>query len=191
MPARLPDIPERMNAATFFVDDNITQGRGDQVAIHYGDQTYTYAQVADGVNRAGNMLRNEGIEIEDRVIILMSDRPEFVETYVGSMKIGAVPVPVDVGQERRPPGPPSRDHVAGAGLGLLDVDVRVEGHAEQVVGRVAGGEGGGAGAPVVGDPDLVHDPAVDPQRPQPLGDEHPGFHGAAGGSGPTTTTGGR
>jgi benzoate-CoA ligase family protein len=89
------DVPETFNMATLLVDRHVEEGRGDRVAIYSGDERITYRELQRRVNRAGNMLRNEGIEIEDRVIILMSDRPEFVETYVGSMKMGAVPVPVN------------------------------------------------------------------------------------------------
>src|SRR5690242_13170578 len=89
------DIPEIFNMATVLVDRHVEAGRGDRVAIYCGDDTVTYRELQRRVNRAGNMLLTEGIEIEDRVIILMSDRPEFVETYVGAMKIGAVPVPIN------------------------------------------------------------------------------------------------
>ncbi len=84
-----------MNAATLFVDRNIQAGRGDQVAIYYGDQTYTYAQVQDGVNRAGNMLRSLGVEIEQRVMLLTLDCPEMAFAFFGAIKIGAVPIPTN------------------------------------------------------------------------------------------------
>ena len=95
MPAKPLNIPERMNAATPFVDDNDRQGRGDQVAIYYGDQSYTYNQVVDGVNRAGNMLKTLGVEMENRVFLLTLDCPEMAFSFFGAIKIGAVPVPVN------------------------------------------------------------------------------------------------
>lgn len=90
------DIPEIFNMATVLVDRHVAEGRGDRVALYYRDETITYRDLLRRVNQAGNMLRNRGIEIEDRVILLMADQPEFIETYVGAMKIGAVPVPINV-----------------------------------------------------------------------------------------------
>jgi len=90
------DVPETFNMATVLVDRHVEEGRGDRVAIYYGDEAITYRELQRRVNKAGNMLRGRGIEIEDRVMLLMADRPQFIETYVGAMKIGAVPVPVDV-----------------------------------------------------------------------------------------------
>jgi len=90
------DVPETFNMATVLVDRHVEEGRGDRVAIYYGDETITYRELQRRVNKAGNMLRGGGIEIEDRVMLLMADRPQFIETFVGAMKIGAVPVPVDV-----------------------------------------------------------------------------------------------
>lgn len=90
------EVPETFNMATVLVDKHVEEGRGDRVAIYHGDDTITYRELQRRVNKAGNMLRDRGIEIEDRVILLMADRPQFIETYVGAMKIGAVPVPINV-----------------------------------------------------------------------------------------------
>ena len=90
------DVPESFNMASVLVDKHVAEGRGDRVAIYHRDETISYRDLQRRVNQAGNMLRNRGIEIEDRVILLMADKPEFIETYVGAMKIGAVPVPINV-----------------------------------------------------------------------------------------------
>ncbi len=95
------DIPETFNMATVLVDRHVEEGRGDHVAIYCGDEVITYRELLRRVNRAGNLLRNHGIEIEDRVILLMADRPQFIESYVGAMKIGAVPVPINVATDAK------------------------------------------------------------------------------------------
>ena len=92
MNARLPDI---YNAATTFVDENIAQGRGGKVAIYYQDQKITYQQVFEKVNRTGNALKNLGIEIENRVLVILPDSPEFAYSFFGAIKIGAVAVPTN------------------------------------------------------------------------------------------------
>src|SRR5450759_3550073 len=70
--------------------------------------------------------------------------------------------------------------VAGGCLGLLDVHVRVQGHAEQVVGAVAADDRSAATySPVVGQPDLVDLAAVDDQRPDPFSHQHACLDGGA------------
>lgn len=88
-------FPEKFNAAERFVDWNVEQGRGNKVAIYHKDDEITYQQVLDNVNRTGNALKSLGIEMENRVMILALDCPEFVYTFFGAMKIGAVPVPIN------------------------------------------------------------------------------------------------
>jgi len=48
-----------------------------------------------GANRAGNMLRRLGVTLEQRVVLLLPDGPEFVSSFWGALKIGAVPVPTN------------------------------------------------------------------------------------------------
>jgi benzoate-CoA ligase len=87
-------LPDTFNAASWFVDRNVTEGRGAKVAIECGDQRVTYAEVLERVNRAGNMLRERfDVRIEERVVLLLVDGPEFIYTFFGAVKIGAVPIP--------------------------------------------------------------------------------------------------
>ena len=88
-------LPDTYNAATTFVDENIAQGRGGKIAIYYQDQKITYQQVFEQVNRTGNALRNLGIEIENRVLVILPDSPEFAYSFFGAIKIGAVAVPTN------------------------------------------------------------------------------------------------
>ena len=89
------ELPDIYNAATTFVDENIKQGRGGKVAIHYQNQKITYREVFEKVNRTGNALRDLGIEIENRVLVILPDSPEFVYSFFGAIKIGAVAVPTN------------------------------------------------------------------------------------------------
>lgn len=89
------ELPATYNAATTFVDDNIVQGRGGKVAIYYQDQKITYQEVFENVNRTGNALKDLGIEIEHRVLVILPDSPEFAYSFFGAIKIGAVAVPTN------------------------------------------------------------------------------------------------
>src|ERR1700674_1249559 len=91
-------IPDQFNVATYFVDRNVEEGRGDNVAIECfpGHEQITYRQVLERVNRVGNALRDIlGVGIEQRVLLLLLDCPEFVYAFFGAIKIGAVPIPTN------------------------------------------------------------------------------------------------
>jgi benzoate-CoA ligase family protein len=91
----LPDIPERLNAATVFIDEHLTQGRGEQVAVRWRDEVVTYRQLAVQVNKTGNALHRLGVRPEERVLLVVLDSPAFVYSFWGALKIGAIPVPVN------------------------------------------------------------------------------------------------
>lgn len=88
-------LPERLNAAEVFVDSHLDHGRETKAAILCGDETVTYGRLHQNVNRMGNLLKRLGVRIEDRVAILMPDCPDWVYAFYGSMKIGAVAVPLN------------------------------------------------------------------------------------------------
>ncbi len=89
------DIPESFNQAEFLTDRHLREGRANNVAIYYRDLQITYAELVAKVNQAGNALKALGTEIENRVMLVLPDSPELVYCYLGAMKIGAVPVPVN------------------------------------------------------------------------------------------------
>ncbi len=88
-------LPETFNAATHFVDRNVADGRGAHVAIECGDARITYDEVLRDVNRTGHALRSLGVRPEERVLLLLFDGPEFVYSFFGAIKIGAVPIPLN------------------------------------------------------------------------------------------------
>ncbi len=89
-------VPERFNAATYFVDRNVAEGRGDRVAIECGDERITYRELLQNVNRLGSAIRDRlAIRCEERVLLLMLDGPAFAYSFFGAIKIGAVPVPLN------------------------------------------------------------------------------------------------
>lgn len=81
------------NMVTPLLDRHVAEGRGDRPALRLLDAELSYAELQALANRAGNALRAAGVEPEQRVGLLLHDGPEFVATFLGAMKIGAVPVP--------------------------------------------------------------------------------------------------
>jgi benzoate-CoA ligase family protein len=83
-------FPERFNMADYFLYHNLEEGRENKICLYYEDQTFSYGDTARMSNRTGNALRELGVEMEDRVLIVLPDCPEFVWTWFGAARIGAV-----------------------------------------------------------------------------------------------------
>jgi benzoate-CoA ligase family protein len=86
-------LPETFNVATHFVDRNVLEGRGGKIAIECGDELVSYQQLLERTNRVGNALRKIGVRPEERVLLLLLDTPEFLYSFFGTIKIGAIAVP--------------------------------------------------------------------------------------------------
>ncbi|MBT3806343.1 MAG: benzoate-CoA ligase family protein [Desulfobacula sp.] len=84
------DIPESLNLATHYLDRNLELGRGEKTAISYKDEKFSYSQIISMSNQVGNVLKDLGVEVEDRVLLAINDSPEFVISWYGIVKIGAV-----------------------------------------------------------------------------------------------------
>ncbi len=89
------DLPARFNVASYFVDRHLGGGGATAPAFVCEDRVLTYADLGDLANRTGNALLELGVRMEDRVLMLCLDAPEFVGTFWGAIKMGAVPVPVN------------------------------------------------------------------------------------------------
>ena len=89
------EVPREYNAANHFIDRHVIDGRGAKIAYRDDRGSYSYAQLAERVNRAGNVLKGLGVEMEQRVLLCVQDGIDFVALYWGAIKIGAVPVPVN------------------------------------------------------------------------------------------------
>jgi benzoate-CoA ligase family protein len=76
--------------ADYFLYHNVEEGRENKVCLYFEDRSWTYGEVARLSNQTGNALRDVGLEIEDRVLLVLPDCPEFVWTWFGAARIGAV-----------------------------------------------------------------------------------------------------
>jgi benzoate-CoA ligase len=84
------EFPERFNMADYFLYHNLEEDRENKVCLYFKDQTYTYGDAARMSNQTGNALRELGVDMEDRVLIVLPDCPEFVWSWFGAARIGAV-----------------------------------------------------------------------------------------------------
>jgi len=91
MPYNL-NLPETFNAADYFIDRNVREGRGDKVAVLCEERSCTYLQLQEGVNRFGNALKTLDVRMEERVALLLLDTEVYPQAFFGAIKIGAVPI---------------------------------------------------------------------------------------------------
>jgi benzoate-CoA ligase family protein len=88
-------IPEDINMADWFLRARLREGHGDRTAILAGDERLTYADVDRLAARFGHVLRDLGVEPEQRVIVALPDIPAFAGALFGVLAIGAVVVMVN------------------------------------------------------------------------------------------------
>ena len=91
----MESFPHKLNAAACFIDTNVAKGRGQKVAIECGELRVTYKQLLEKTNQIGNALRDLGVRPEERVCLMLEDTPEFLYSFFGAIKIGAVAVPLN------------------------------------------------------------------------------------------------
>src|SRR2546427_2941459 len=89
------DVPERLNAAAFFVDRHVADGRGGRTALRFAGRSVSNTELAERVDRAAGVLASSGVEIENRVLLVLDDTPAFAAAFWGAVKLGAVAVPLN------------------------------------------------------------------------------------------------
>src|SRR5262245_34154169 len=85
-----PALPERFNLCGYFLDRNLEEGRGAKPALVCGDESRSYAQVAERSRRLAAALRRLGVRPEERVLIALPDCLEFPEAWFATLRAGAV-----------------------------------------------------------------------------------------------------
>lgn len=81
-----------LNLTDRFLDARIREGKGSKTALIVdhpdGVSSFSYEEVAGWSDRYGAMLREAGLGMEDRVLILLPDGLEWVAAFFGALKIG-------------------------------------------------------------------------------------------------------
>ncbi|MCI0544577.1 MAG: benzoate-CoA ligase family protein [Actinobacteria bacterium] len=83
------------NASTL-IDANLEAGRGQTRAlITAGDEEWTFSDLHHAVSRVASRLADLGVRREERVLLVLDDSPAFPASFLGCMRIGAIPIPVN------------------------------------------------------------------------------------------------
>ena len=85
-----------MNGADALLATALADGLADSPAILAGEREISFAELAAAACRCGHAFRKCGVGAQDRVLLLVDDTPEFFFAYLGAMKIGAVPVALNL-----------------------------------------------------------------------------------------------
>ena len=86
------EIPRDYNAAVDLVGRNLAAGRGGKTAFIDDAGSCTYAELAERVDRAANLLLSMNIQREARIGIAMLDSRDWPALFLGAIKAGIVPV---------------------------------------------------------------------------------------------------
>jgi acyl-coenzyme A synthetase/AMP-(fatty) acid ligase len=87
-------LPDRFNAADWFIARHAREGRGGRVAIVSDDGEMTYAELDLAVRRFASALRRAGVRRDERVALVLQDGPLLSIGFWGVIAAGAVAVPV-------------------------------------------------------------------------------------------------
>src|SRR5438552_6833144 len=83
------------NAVTWLLDRNIDEGRGAELAFTDTVSELSYGDLQKQSCRAANMLRRLGVRREERVAMIMLDTVDFPPVFLGAIRAGIVPVPLN------------------------------------------------------------------------------------------------
>jgi len=92
------NLPEYFNIAVACTDAHLGTPTEDQVAMIVEDDALgtsqaTYAELAASTSRFAQLLRNLGVEKEERVLIRLPNSLAYPTAFFGAMKLGAIAVP--------------------------------------------------------------------------------------------------
>ncbi|WP_100405570.1 acetate--CoA ligase [Bacillus solitudinis] len=87
-----------VNMAHEAIDRHANSEKGNNVALYYSDhngkEKYTFKEMKNFSNKAGNVLKKGGVKKGDRVFIFMPRSPELYFVLLGALKLGAIVGPL-------------------------------------------------------------------------------------------------
>jgi fatty-acyl-CoA synthase len=79
---------KQFNASKYF--EEAAAKYPNKIALYFEDRTYTYKELNEAANKVANWATAQGLKDQDVVALLMSNRPEFIITWLGLFKINAI-----------------------------------------------------------------------------------------------------
>ncbi len=88
-------FPREYNAAADLIGRNLATGRAGKIAVRDDRGSYSYGELAERVDRFSDLVTGLGLEIEQRILLCLLDTIDFPTAFLGAIKAGIVPVPVN------------------------------------------------------------------------------------------------
>jgi len=89
-----PATLEHYNAAVDLIERNLA-ARPEKIAYIDERGSYSFAELAERVNRCANALTGLGLALETRIMVCLLDTVDFPSVFLGAIKAGLVPVAVN------------------------------------------------------------------------------------------------
>ncbi|WP_321393729.1 AMP-binding protein [Emcibacter sp.] len=83
------------NRTVHGVIEQLSRERGEDTFLFFEEESWTYGEINAAANRVAAGLAGLGLGRNDKVAIMMTNRPEFLFSWFGLCKLGAVEVPVN------------------------------------------------------------------------------------------------
>lgn len=95
------DIPDEYNIGYDCVDKHVKTEKKNKVALYWEDDLgntdkLTFNDMKRLTDKFGNVLKNLGLKKQDRFLLRLPNLSEFQTTFLGGVKIGAIPIPSSV-----------------------------------------------------------------------------------------------
>ena len=91
----LNELRRPYNAVTDFVDANVARGLGNKIAFIDPERSLTYGGLQARSISFANALRELGVEHEQRVALLLNDTVDYPAAFWGTIRAGAIAVPLN------------------------------------------------------------------------------------------------
>ena len=93
--AAIASIPRVYNFAADVIERNLKAGRAGKPAFIDPRGAWTYGQLAERIERFGAVLRSLGIRREERIVLALLDTIDWPTAFLGAIKAGVIPIPVN------------------------------------------------------------------------------------------------
>ena len=93
--AAIDAIPRSYNFAADIIERNLKAGRANKPVYIDPRGSWTYGDLAERVDRFGHVLRSLGVRREERILLALLDTIDWPTAFLGAIKAGVVPIPVN------------------------------------------------------------------------------------------------
>jgi benzoate-CoA ligase len=88
-------VPREYNAAYDLIERNLRGGRSEKTAFVDDAGACTYRELSERVDAFAHGMTGLGLRMEDRVLLCLLDTVDFPTAFLGCIKAGLVPIPVN------------------------------------------------------------------------------------------------